>query len=436
MRKKRFLILLIPTLLFAQQPQNYTLLSQNNYTKITQQSKQDIQHLITQLKPYQTHTDYLNQLVMQSIQYFMNRPYQAEGAEGEGNERVNDTTAHIQQDPIYRTDSFVCSTLVNVVLALIHANSLEDYHKNILTIKYGAAQEPPSSVHYYNRNNFTSADFNPVNQKNGLLEDVTAKGVFKKLARKTSAIIDHQQWFRYQIKPDRIKNTVRVLSEENGQVMVKRAQADYPAPFHHFTPQKISIDYIPKEVLIQKITLANGTFIYQPNKKLIQQLPVPSVIEIVRDVRQWKIGNKNITEIIGSGINISHVGLLYQQHFQPGEIIYQQIYCMKAGNQKVCSVKPILCKKFEGCTEMLFANATKNYPNDYFYYCDAKENCYCNATAPSGRPFTSANRVVSLPLGDYLANYQYGRYTFMNEPSILGIHVEKIKNIDPKRNFR
>lgn len=432
MHKKLLISLLLPSLLLAQQPPQYTLISQNDYNQITQQSEQEIQQLITQLKPYQTHSDYLNQLITQSVHFFMNRPYEGKGADGEGNWHAGDIThqtgVHIQQDPIYRTDSFVCTTLVNVVLAFINANTLQDYQKNILTIKYGAADEPPSSIHYYNRNNFISADFNPVNQKNGLLNNVTSQGVFKSLAKKTSAIIDRQQWFTYQMKPDRIKNTVRVFSEENAALMIKDAQNQYPAPFHRFTPQKVTIDYIPKETLVQKIILGNGKIIYQPNEKLIRQIPTPAVVEIVRDVRQWKVGNKNITEVIGSGINVSHVGLLYQEHFQYDQMIYPQIYCVKKGNQKVCTVQPILCKKQTGCTEIMFANATDIYPNSYFYYRDTKGNYHCDKTPPSQVLSTAANRVIALPLGEYLTMYQHDQYIFINEPSILGIHVEKINN--------
>jgi hypothetical protein len=40
--------------------------------------------------------------------------------------------------------------------------------------------------------------------------------------------------------------------------------------------------------------------------------------------------------------------------------------------------------------------------------------------------FTRCNRVNALPLFDYLTDYQYGTYWYMNNPGLLGIHVEKI----------
>ncbi|WP_267257006.1 DUF1460 domain-containing protein [Coxiella endosymbiont of Ornithodoros maritimus] len=42
--------------------------------------------------------------------------------------------AHIQQDPLYRTDQFDCQTWVQTALALINVRNINDYEKNILAI--------------------------------------------------------------------------------------------------------------------------------------------------------------------------------------------------------------------------------------------------------------------------------------------------------------
>ena len=161
-------------------PKDYTVISAYHYQKVVQQSEKDVQQLMELLKPYQTKPDYLDKLAILATRYFLDRPYETVGAQGEGDWCPGYISRHgcphIQQDPIYRTDSFVCNTFVQMVLALLHANNIKEFNQNILTINYGAANEPPSSIHYYNRNNFTSADFNPVNQKNVLLQDATQQG--------------------------------------------------------------------------------------------------------------------------------------------------------------------------------------------------------------------------------------------------------------------
>ena len=86
---------------------------------------------------------------------------------------------------------------------------------------------------------------------------------------------------------------------------------------------------------------------------------------------------------------------------------------------------------------MMFAHATQMYPNGYYYYRDSSGRYHCDEKVPpkTASPVT-CNRVVSMPLGEYLTTYRYGKYTYLDDPSILGIHVEKIMNINPGRNFK
>lgn len=416
-----------------QEKQKYTVISEYDYHAVTQRAEKDIKKLMHLLRPYQYQSNYTNQLIATAFDYFKNRPYSYTGAEGEGDWCPGDINRHgcphIQQDPIYRTDSFVCNTFVQVVLALLHSNTMQDYNKAILKINYGAAHEPPSSIHYYNRNNFISADFNPVNQKNGLIKDVTGNGIFAKYVKQTHSIIDRQEWFNRQMTPDKIKNTVRVLSSKDGDLMSKQALNNYPAPYHKFSPINVGISYIPKEVLVRKSASPDGKANYQSNDELINQLPTPSIVEIIRNAHKWKIGGKNIIEVIGSGINVSHLGFIYRANFKKGDTIYQKINCVMKDHEKICTVQPIICNRSTGCREVMFTHATDSYPSKYYYYKNNQGVYQCEAKQPpKGTQFTQCNRIVSLPLKDYLTAIQYGKYTFMEEPSILGIHVEKIIN--------
>ena len=53
------------------------------------------------------------------------------------------------------------------------------------------------------------------------------------------------------------------------------------------------------------------------------------------------MNEKNIKDVIGSELNVSHLGLLYRDCFSYGSTILKKITCSKekAGN-KVCSVIP------------------------------------------------------------------------------------------------
>ncbi|WP_280123883.1 hypothetical protein [Coxiella endosymbiont of Ornithodoros amblus] len=123
--------------------------------------------------------------------------------------------------------------------------------------------------------------------------------------------------------------------------MYHRFKNKYSTPFHTFSLEIVTIAYVPKETFVKKSVDSKGTVHYQPNLKLINQIPTPSVIEIVRNVKQWRINEKNIKEVIGSELNVSHFGLLYRDRFSYGSTILKKITCgkNKAGN-KVCSVTP------------------------------------------------------------------------------------------------
>ena len=87
--------------------------------------------------------------------------------------------------------------------------------------------------------------------------------------------------------------------------------------------EHVAIDYIDKNDLIVK----NNKGHYIANKELLQKITTPAIIEIVRDDSKWIIGGKTINQIIGSGINVSHIAILYRHHFKKGEVIYQKTTC-------------------------------------------------------------------------------------------------------------
>ncbi len=410
---------------------DFTLITDYNYPQIVSQSQYEIEVLM-----HEIHTrGFDRQTMLKYISdYFAGRPYNAIGARGEGSWCSNLDgrlgCPHIQQDPVYRTDQFDCQTLVEVIVALLHAHNIHEFNRDILKVGYGAAGLKQDVLHYYNRNNFVSADFNPVNEKQGYLRDVTDTGYFKGKTKNTSAVIDPQSWFKRQARPKYLPLNVRVLSVQNGSSMARRLSQVYPERIlpHNLLLQshKVSINYIPKSLLVKQ-SKRNGKTAYTGNYTVTRNLPTPSVIEIVRNVKDWKVGKRNIQEIIGSGLNVSHLGVAYRQTFKRGETIYQAIQCRMMVGVKHCQVTPVQCRH-KTCQRVMFLNASNAYPNGYFWYKDSHGHYQCKRRKPAkGVKHSFCNRVLAIPLADYFTQQQYGHYVYLERASILGIHVEKIQ---------
>lgn len=404
----------------------YTILDENEYKKVIQDSRNKIHQLLIQLKPYR-HQNIDKQIAF-IAQQLIDIPYMHVGAMGEGDWQPHSLTyqpgsTHVKQHPVYRLDGFDCQTFVQVVMALLHSKNINQFDKNILKIAYGASGHPNGEmVRYYNRNNFTDGDFNPINQQNGYLTDVTSKGILASYSGQTSATLTRQEWFNFQQK--NIATTIQVLHSKDGPKMVERYKDVYSSlQFPHFNSEKVTISYIPKAFLA--IQQSNGQFL--PNLTLFDKIPTPAVIEIVRDTKKWTLYNMNIRQVIGSELNVSHMGIIYRETFKKGDEIYQKINCRLINqNQRRCEVKPIFCNKDE-CKELMFVHATASHPNNYFWYQNANGNYVCSAYPPSqDLPYSRCNRVERLPLFNYLTNFQYGSYWYMQNSSILGIHIEKL----------
>lgn len=419
--------LFLLTTAFAQQ--NYTVLDANRYHDIVKNSRLQISQLLTELQPYCNQTP--NKQIEIITQHLKNIPYIYSGAMGEGDwqptsDLYRPDAIHVKQDPLYRLDRLDCQTFVQVVMALYHAKTLNQFDHSILKIAYGADENASNdSVHYYNRNNFVDGDWNPNNEKNGWLADVTSKGALAPYSKKVTATITRQNWFSFQQKE--LADHVRVLAAKNGPAMTHRFTTLYSAlHYPRVHSENIVMSYLPKE----SIALKQSDGSYLPNQMLLNKIPTPAVVEIIRDPKKWVIGHKNIKAIIGTELTVSHLGLIYRKTFHRGDLIYHKIMCSQASQQqKMCSVVPITCEKNQ-CKEIMFVHATDAYPDGYYWYRQqgsANGNYTCSAKKPpSGVAYTLCNRVMRLPLFNYLTDYQYGSYPYMTSPSIVGIHVESL----------
>jgi hypothetical protein len=409
----------------ASTPGDYSLINAAQYVQTVQFSRQKAQQLVRQLQVYPSINDAKLRFITRQL---TDLPYLFTGAMGEGDWGPQASTyepgaVHIMQNPVYRLDGFDCQTFVQTVMALVHAKNFAQFEKNILLTAYGAAGNPAGEyVHYFNRNNFTDGDWNPVNRKSGWLQDVTATGELATVSKESSATLTRQNWFDF--KEQDLPATVTVLADSNGPPMVQRFTTLYAnLPYPHFASEEITIAYIPKE----KIALLQSDGSYIPNKDLLAKIPTPAVVEIIRDPKRWQINGKNIKDAIGTELTVSHLGLVHRERFQQGELIYRQISChLNTAQEKVCDVKPVTCQHAH-CAELMFTHATDSHPDGYYWYAQTDGHYSCSATLPAKNvKYTLCNRVESLPLFAYLTDYQYGSYRYMATPSLLGIHIEVI----------
>lgn len=410
---------------------DYSVINKAGYQHIFNHSR----FLISQdLKKLQSKRDLpANEQMRYIADLFENIPYQYSGAMGEGDWQPTAKTyqggaVHVDQDPVYQVQGFDCLTLVQTMMSMYYSKNLPEFENNLINIAYGAYDlNRADQVHYFNRNHFTDADFNLVNQQRGYLRDVTSVGPLAVFSKKIQINVSAANWLKLQREdPDKY---VRVLDQGNGLAMTSRFMNDYPKlAGKDFKNKSLLISYIPKTALA--IRTANGNYV--PNQGLFDLIPTPSVVEIVNSPDHWSSGGVKIKDMIGSETSISHLGMAYRQIFKKGDLIYQRIMCDDgAKGYTSCEAKPVYCE-LSYCRELMFTHATDMYPRRFKWYQYPKGQWQCSADKPpKGIHYTQCDRVETLPLFNYLTNNQYGHYWYMNTPAILGIHIEKLSKTTP-----
>ncbi len=406
----------------------YTQLDKLHYRNVWRETALDIDYWLSSVNMIAPLHKKLNEKLLWFAGRVRNKPYAHSGAMGEGLScqgayESNRVCHHIQEDPIVRTDAFDCQTLVQAGLALLNAKDKASFGDNIVRIDYGGVQSSPRSLAYFNRNHFASLEFNPVNEREGFLENLhRTNALVLKHSKVTAATINLKEWFKAQKRQSRIEKIVRVFSPVVANQMIHRMLMYYPPkiPFI-LRPHHVAFRYIPKRSVVN----CEGG-ICHANQSLLRRLPVPAVVEIVRDDSKWRAGKQLVKDIIHSGILVSHMGFLYRQYFVKDAVIYRAIDCKGEHGHKQCTVHPVKCTH-RVCQKLMFLQASDAYPNNYYYY-QQDGHYQCTASKPKFMDsVTTCNRVYALPLADYLSQRQGGRYTLLENDSILGIHIEKMR---------
>ncbi|MDD2717230.1 MAG: DUF1460 domain-containing protein [Candidatus Wallbacteria bacterium] len=225
---------------------------------------------------------------------FLGRPYDHHGPLGEGK------TGKYDQDPLWRLDTFDCTTFVETVLALSISGTLPEFEKNMDKIRYENGK-----VSYATRNHFPCVDWIPNNLKNGLLEDITeivaGPGNFKF----AEGEIDKKHWYLMK-KKDEIKVPSLSGSKLNSLLIsLKQEGLD-------FKPLKPHLPYLPLDVLLPVLSQGPGTGeTYTVETSILDRIPSGCVINIVRP--SW-----NLRSACGTLMNVSHQGFVIRKN---GEVL-------------------------------------------------------------------------------------------------------------------
>ena len=213
------------------------------------------------------------------------------GALGEG------LKARFDQEPRYRTDAFDCDTYVTTVLALALAQNVHGFKQCMRKIRY-----KDGKVSFITRNHFMSLDWNPNNQRQGFIKDITASikdRNNKPVAKIASALIDKPSWYQH------FSNKNIRLTPADEKERTKRL-AELQLRGSKLPQQIAQIPYLPLTNLFD----AQGN----PNEFLFKQIPNAAIIEIVRP-------NWNLREQIGTNLNVSHLGFAF---WKKGTLYFRQ----------------------------------------------------------------------------------------------------------------
>jgi hypothetical protein len=233
--------------------------------------------------------------------FWLNRPYMlyclGEGAQGEFDQR-----------PIYRTDAFDCETLVDTTLAVAHSNDLASFNKNILNIRYHDNQ-----TDFTHRNHFTNIEWNPSNQKQGYVKDITLNIRYqgKPIAIKNQITINKGQW--YQKMSDK---RVQLCDDDSNLKQQKLMQLR--AKSKHFGKAISTLYYIPIQSMFDKNE--------QPIASIFSQIPNGTIIQIVTP-------DSHTEDKVGTDLDISHMGFAFWEnndlYFRNASLLEQKVIDIK-----------------------------------------------------------------------------------------------------------
>ncbi len=240
---------------------------------------------------------------------FLGLPYGVGGPLGEG------TDGRYDQDPLYRFDTFDCTTYVETIVSFALSRSAGEFEEMMNTIRYENGE-----VDYLKRSHFTDLWWIPRNIQNGLLTDITHNlGGNRVLI--ASALINLPGWLR-KIHPEEIRVPNASVEERNSLLEELRSM------HVNYTTHVAKVPYVSINWILK-------------NPSFVNKIPHGTIVNFVRP-------NWDLTQEYGSHQNISHQAFL----FRKGKVLYQR-HASTSSPQEVFEL-PFLdyLKKFENHATM------------------------------------------------------------------------------------
>lgn len=204
---------------------------------------------------------------------FLSLPYGHGGPLGEG------PSGRYDQDPLYRFDTFDCTTYVETVVALALARSVDEFEQEQDRIRY-----EDGIVDYLKRNHYPSLQWIPNNVDNGLLSEINHLVLPASERRTAEAVINLPGWLK-KIKIEEIKVPMATQAEKEFLLEELRGEAS------NFSPMLARLDYLPIATLLKRPALLN-------------RIPHGTIVNFVRP-------NWELTDLAGTHMNVSHQGFLF-----------------------------------------------------------------------------------------------------------------------------
>lgn len=205
--------------------------------------------------------------------HFLDYSYSDHGPLGEG------PHGRYDQDPLYRFDTFDCTTFVETIISLAISSSADSFEENMRSIRYA-----DGVIDYLTRNHFPSLQWIPNNIQNGHLQEINDLILNPSERLWAEAQINIPNWL---LKLNSSAIQIPFISEAKKQNLLNELHALAP----YYIPILARLNYIPIKALLHK-------------PELLINIPHGSLVNFVRP-------NWDLTESAGTHMNVSHQGLLF-----------------------------------------------------------------------------------------------------------------------------
>ena len=205
---------------------------------------------------------------------FVGLPYGQGGPLGEGPDGRYD------QDPLYRFDTFDCTTYVETIMALALARDVDEFEVHLDKIRY-----ENGDIDYLKRNHFTDLQWIPFNIQNGYMNEINS--VVTKEIKIAEALINFPNWLR-SIKITEIKMPYATEVEKLERLEELQREAQ------NYSTSVARVNYLEINMLVKK-------------PQLLTKIPTGTIVNFVRP-------NWDLTDLIGTHQNISHQGFIFKRN--------------------------------------------------------------------------------------------------------------------------